>query len=323
MTFSQSVKEEIVKKPIKDDCCKKAFLLGVLRGNGNLFYGDDGFGVDFTVKSDGAMSLISECFSVVYGYDIRDVSVFEDKLNKSDVFLLSIRGSAAERILLDLGVLVKDGDEYAVSLKIFSKITEKDCCLRSFFKGLYLSSGRCTVPEKNASKNTRYHLEMEFSHSATAGDVSATLFKCGIASAIVRRKNSYVVYLKGGEEMKNFFAFIGAPVSALKLSELMVNGELTNMINRRKNCDLGNVSRQMEAAEKQISAIDFIEKTVGLDYLKKPELIKTATLRRDNPADSVGELAEKLIESKSCVNHRLKKICDVADSLKTITKEVK
>lgn len=323
MTFLQSVREEITGKPLKERAAKKAFIAGVIRGNGNLFYDENGsFGLDFSLKDERAVSFISDCFKDVYGYELRDVSVYQDALNKSDVFTFSINGEKAEKILIDLGVLVKSGEDYGVSLKFYGapEIPEN---LRAFFKGLFLSCGRLTVPYGAKSKKTRYHLEFEFSHSAPASDTAAILGKNGVAAGIVRRKNQYVVYLKSGEEMKNFFAFLCLPAAVLKITDLMVNGEMTNMINRRKNCDIGNVVRQMDAAEKQLSAIKYIETTAGLDYLKKPDLILTAKARLNNPEDSVIELAEKLVISKSCLNHRFRKITALSEQLKTLgnTKE--
>ena len=315
MNFSQSVREEILNKPIKDKCCKKAFIAGLIRGNGNLFYKEEGLGLDFSVKDERFVPFVSDMFSDVYSYEIREVSVREDTLNKKDVFTLSISGPRAEEILSDMEILVKNNEEYAVNLKPYGKITEKPCCLKSFFKGLYLSCGHSTVPNVNKSKKTRYHTELEFSHSATAYAAAEKLGENGVAAGIVRRKNQYVVYLKSGEEMKNFFAFLSLPVSVLKLTELMVNGEMTNMINRRKNCDIGNVVRQMDASEKQIAAIKLIEEKAGLAVLKKPDLIKTAKARLENPEDSAAELAEKLSVGKSCLNHRLRKILSVAEEM--------
>ena len=314
MSFSSEVKDEILSKPIKDDCCKKAFIAGVIRGNGNLYALEDGFCLDFKVNSERAFLQVSEYVEYIYNYRIRDVEVFEDRLNKNDSFVASIRGDGAEKILLDLGVLIRNGDEYGVDLRFYGGAVES-CCVKSFFKGLFISCGYCTVPQKAGSKKTRYHLEMSFNHPSAAYAAAGKLHENGVAAAIVRRKGGYVVYVNSGEEMKNFLAFIGAPVSALKLTELMVSGEMTNMINRRKNCDVANVVRQMDAAEKQIAAVLRIKENSGIESLNSIDLIETAVARLENPEDSVAELATKLGVSKSCVNHRLRKITAIANAI--------
>ena len=80
----------------------------------------------------------------------------------------------------------------------------------------------------------------------------------------------------------------------------MVNREFANNINRQKNCDLGNVNKQVEASAKQISAIDRIDKIVGLDTLKV-DLRKVAFARKEFPEDTLNELAERLNLSKITV----------------------
>ena len=94
----------------------------------------------------------------------------------------------------------------------------------------------------------------------------------------------------------------------------MVSREFANNINRQKNCDLGNVNKQVEASAKQISAIDRIDKIVGLDTLKV-DLRQVAFARKEFPEDTLNELAERLNLSKSCLNHRLRKLVCIADEL--------
>ena len=70
----------------------------------------------------------------------------------------------------------------------------------------------------------------------------------------------------------------------------------------------------MEASAKQISAIEKIDHIIGLETLK-PDLYQTAKMRKDNPEDTLNELAERLNVSKSCLNHRLRKLVCIADEL--------
>jgi len=128
------------------------------------------------------------------------------------------------------------------------------------------------------------------------------------------RRDSYVLYIKSAEEIKDFIAFLPAPVSVLKLTDFMINRELKNRSNRQKNCDIANVNKQVEAATKQLASIEKIEKIIGLDTLKE-DLRRTAIARMDNPELTLGELAELLNVSKSCLNHRLRKLNVIAEEL--------
>ena len=107
---------------------------------------------------------------------------------------------------------------------------------------------------------------------------------------------------------------MGAPVSVLKLTDLMINRDISNNSNRQRNCDMGNASRQAEAVNKQLFAIEKIETTIGLETLTE-DLMITAKARKDNPDDSMIELSEKLKVTKSCLNHRLRKIVCIAEEL--------
>ena len=103
-----------------------------------------------------------------------------------------------------------------------------------------------------------------------------------------------------------------APKSVLKITDLMINRELSNNSNRQKNCDLGNLNRQIEAVAKQIDAINLLKEKGELDSLK-PELLLVANARVDNPEETLNELAERLNLSKSCLNHRLRKLVSLAN----------
>jgi DNA-binding transcriptional regulator WhiA len=51
-----------------------------------------------------------------------------------------------------------------------------------------------------------------------------------------------------------------------------------------------------------------------LDTLKK-DLAETATARLEYPDETLSELAERLNVSKSCLNHRLRKLVLIANEL--------
>ena len=227
---------------------------------------------------------------------------------------MSISGPRAIDVLKKLEILTEDNGELAVNLTFFGKLTKRECCIKAFIRGLFVATGSCTLPSKNEKSSTGYHLEINFSHYAPAHETSEKLAEFGISTKVVSRREGYIVYIKSAEEIKDFIAFLPAPVSVLKITDLMVTREFANNINRQKNCDLGNVSKQVEASAKQISAIEKIDRIIGLETLK-PDLYQTAKARKDNPEDTLTELAERLAVTKSCLNHRLRKLVCIADEL--------
>ena len=314
MNFTDKIKAEILSKPIKETHCKKAFIAGLIRGSGVLYEKDNELGIEFKAPDEQTAMALTTTFMELYNYEIREVSVIQDKQSKKDKFYLNLSGKQAVEILLDLGVLIIDNDEVAVDLKFFSEITKKECCVKSFIRGLFVASGRCTLPNEKDSSSTSYHLEINFSHHAPALETSSKLAEFSILTKIVPRRDGYIVYIKSAEEIKDFLAFLPAPLSVLKITDLMVNREFANNINRQKNCDLGNVNKQVEASAKQVEAINKINETIGLKGLK-PDLLETAEFRLKYADDTLNELAERLNISKSCLNHRLRKIIAIAKEL--------
>ncbi|MBQ8197522.1 MAG: DNA-binding protein WhiA [Clostridia bacterium] len=315
MNFAKIVKAEICDKPIKDNHCKKAFLAGLIRGTGKLFERDGEIGLEFRVADEKTAITVGNYLQSLFDYEIREIEVSEDHLNKKDKFLVTVCGDGAEAVLIGLGILQLEGEGYTVNFDLYSAVTEKNCCLRAFIRGIFVASGSCTVPSGKNKDGAGYHLEMVFSHAKPAMQTQEKLAHNGIKTKIIRRKESFVLYIKSVEEIKNFIAFLPAPVSVLKLTDLIINRELSNSSNRMKNCDIANLNKQVDAFIKQVSAIDLIEKEAGLSTLKK-ELYDVAIARKENPEETLLELSERLNISKSCLNHRLRKIVAIANDLR-------
>jgi len=99
MSFTESVKNEILNKPIKENCCKRAFLAGLIRGSGVLFSENDSIGVEFRVRDEETAETISRYLKNLYGYEVREFSVSEDRLNKRDNVIIGVSGEERQREL--------------------------------------------------------------------------------------------------------------------------------------------------------------------------------------------------------------------------------
>lgn len=312
MNFGTEIKKEIAEKLPKDDERRKAFLSGLLRGNGNLYSQNGILGLQFRVDGEEIAEYVAESFFKLFSYEFREVSVARDNRLKRDVVTMNLYGEDTVKYLVDLGILVFEKGEPVVSLKPFGTV-ENDAEQRAFFRGLFMSSGSCSLPSGNSASHTRYHLEMDFSHYVFALETSDRLYKAGVYSNITRRKGSYLVYIKSGEQIKNFVAYIGCPKAVLKLTEVLINREIVNDSNRRKNCDMGNINRQINASEKQINAINRLKEKGELETLKAP-LREIAVARLQNSDETLNELADRLKITKSCLNHRLRKLVSLAEN---------
>ncbi len=311
MNFSESIKKEIFSKIPKSIHCKKAFLAGLIRGAGSIYEDENGLGFQFKLPSDETVMMVSALFKSLFNYEIREVSVKEDRLNKKDNFIVSVSGVGAEEILRELEILIEVDGEDAINLKIHGEITKNECCLHAYIKGLFATTGRCTLPKHGSAG---YKLVMSFSHYTPAEELSEILWNSGIEAKVDREKGNFILYIKNAESIKDFLAFLPAPISALKLTDFTMNRDMANKSNRQKNCDLGNVNKQVIASSNQLKAIEKIENSIGLDALK-PDLKLAAIMRKENPEDTLSELAGRLNIGKSCLNHRLRSIVKIANEL--------
>ena len=184
----------------------------------------------------------------------------------------------------------------------------------AYVRGAFLGSGSVTVPEEGKSGNTGYHLEFVFSNYQTATDFCEILSEAYFMPKLTARKESYVVYFKTIDEISDLLAFIGATKAVLTVSEIAVEKDMNNDMNRKINCEMSNMVKQMDASVKQIRAIDKIEETIGLKSL--PEgLRQVAEARLKFKKNTLSEIADELGITKSCLNHRFRKIIEIAENL--------
>ena len=187
---------------------------------------------------------------------------------------------------------------------------EEDCCRMSFLRGAFLAGGSVTDPEK------RYHLELSTSHVQASREVSALLQEMGFLPRSVMRGGSAVIYFKQSEHIEDLLTTLGAPVAATEIMTAKVDKEIRNGANRAMNCDMANVNKTLDAVATQQEAIEKLEKAGQLEKL--PEKIQeTARLRMQNPELPLAQLAALFDPpiSKSCLNHRIRKIMEEARKL--------
>lgn len=162
--------------------------------------------------------------------------------------------------------------------------------------------------------NKEYHLEIGFKKKLKAQEIVDILEKYNIKSKLMKRRSDYIVYLKDGEEIAKILAFIGASSSVLRFEEIRVVRDMRNNINRKVNCETANLTKTVNAALEQIKAIEKLQKSGKFQDLDN-SLKEIAILRLENPEvglEVLGTLLKNPI-SKSGVNHRLKKIIQIAN----------
>lgn len=315
MTFSQQTKQEIEKIFTRQAsaCCVDAFLYGVFKSIGSIVYTSRGVGIAISSEN---LSLLELCKSLVKNkFDIYGDIQEESTLNMRNSVLYS---ATFDRQILEKLKLVQV-DSSGEILTIEKNFVQSDCCKRAFLQGLFVATGSVVVPLVSddltvASQTKRYHLEFAFTNSALGKDVKEILSDCGFDFKETSRKQVYVLYIKNSETIADFLVFLGATKAKLQLENLLVERSIRNNANRTSNCISANIDKAIEAGQKQLLAIDKLQKNGILQTLPKP-LIEVATERIENPDLSLNELAENLGLSKSGVRHRLNKLIELAKEL--------
>ena len=144
------------------------------------------------------------------------------------------------------------------------------------------------------------------------------LERFGLKGRVITRKSSFVVYLKKSAAISDCLRVMGAAEALLELENTRVFREVKNRINRLVNCETANLNRTVEAALQRKNEIGQIIRRVGLESLPE-ELKELARLRLAYPEATLKELGEMVDPpiSKSCVNHRLRRLSAIARQLKS------
>ena len=179
---------------------------------------------------------------------------------------------------------------------------------KALVRGVFLGAGSINDP------SNKYHLEITLSSIDNAKKIQKLLEDKNIYTKWLERKKGYSLYIKDGEQISNFLAFIEANSAVLKFEEIRVLREMKNNVNRKVNCETANLSKTVNAAVRQIEAIKNLQKAGKFENLSD-NLKEIAVLRLENPDASLVELGQMLKKpiGKSGVNHRLNTLLELGE----------
>jgi hypothetical protein len=189
---------------------------------------------------------------------------------------------------------------------------EDDCCRGAFLRGAFLLSGAVSVPAPGRPDSPKYHLEIAGTHYYVMREFYTLLRDMELSLRLISRKNGYLLYCKAAAAVGESLARAGAVQAYMVILQLMMESSLRNEINRKVNCETGNISRVVEAAAAQCAAIEMLQKSGRFDSL--PDVLKeTALLRMENPELPLSELEKASQIGRSALYHRLRKIVALAE----------
>ncbi len=290
MSFASDVKKELTQAPIEKDCCASTMLAGMLSFGGR-FSADD----YFTLNSESyrLLDFLSTLCAERY-------LICPTLIKRSGSYSLVLPD--AQQLLQELDILK------AGQIKFSLPDMMDDCCKRAFIKGAFLGSGTVSDPEK------QNHLEFSTPHFGLSEPFSELLNEFDIPSKTLKRKSRYVTYFKDNDIICDVLAIMGAGRAALTLSETSISKSINNKNNRINNSENANYDKTLIASVKQILAINAIDEHMGIENLPS-QLRDLAILRLENRDLPLSELAQILEISKSGVNHRMRKLIQIAGDL--------
>ena len=310
-SFSAKVKEEISHQIPPARHCQIAEMAAIISLCGRVrISGRDRFSMEIHTENVAVarkyFTLLQKTFNIGSDVSVRRGVV----LNRS--YVVAVREHEATLRVLSATKLLDEDWEIREELSLVkNRVIQNSCCRRAFIRGAFLACGSISDPEKF------YHLEFACPSHEKAKQLQELIASFGVDAKIVRRKKYYVAYIKEGNQIVDLLGVMEAPLALMELENIRILKEMRNRINRSVNCETANLNKTVLAAMKQIEDIRYLLEVMGADELPD-NLREVALARLERPEASLKELGESLSEpvGKSGVNHRLRKLSQLADGLR-------
>lgn len=313
MSFSQQVKEELSQQIPSARHCILAEIAAIISLCGRILITTaDKYSVKIHTENIYVarkyFTLVRKAFNIKAEITIRQ-NVY---LKNSRTYTITVNDHESAIRILQSVRLIDEHMEICENMSIVHNVViMNSCCKRAFLRGAFLSAGSISKPEKS------YHFEIVCTTSAKAEQLCSIIKFFEIDAKIVERKRYFVVYIKEGESIVDMLNIMEAHKSLMELENIRILKEMRNSVNRKVNCETANLNKTVSAAVKQLEDISIIRDTIGIGSLPKP-LQEMAVARMENPDASLKELGTLMSPpvGKSGVNHRLRKISEIADGVR-------
>ncbi|MGI6467520.1 MAG: DNA-binding protein WhiA [Syntrophomonadaceae bacterium] len=301
MSFSNQVKQELVRELPDKECCRRAELAALVHVNGQVIP-MDGERLKLVVRAEqaGTARKIYTLIKSLYGLETTAHSKTLRRFKKTRIYEVhAIINKDAE--------LWKKLQGFSTSSTrkryLTANLIRRHCCKRAYLRGMFLSKGFINRPEGE------YHLEIIFQELALAKEVQRLLTKFNLSSRIVERKRNLVLYIKEGEKIVDFLRVVGAHKALLDFENVRILKSMRNSINRQVNCETANLAKTIDASVRQIQLINQLVELKGWEFLPA-QLRDLARARIEYPDKSLKELGDLLDPplSKSGAAYRMRKL---------------
>ncbi len=307
MSFNSDVKDELARVAPTCSHCDRALLAAIIRVEGTLLISGQG-SYRLEIATD-APSVARLSWRLLHDeYQLRtELTTRRSVLHKTPNYLIDVPAQAGiSEALRDMGVLGETG----LMLGVDPALVAKQCCAAAYLRGAFLGSGFVSDPRGD------FHFEITVESQEMADDIVTIMHDKGINARVMQRRASFVVYLKSGEAILEFLAFVGAHQAALRMEDARVVKSVRNEVNRQTNAEMANQMKAAAASVDQIFAMRAVLEAYGVEKLP-PALREIIRLRVAYPDATLKELGDRADPplSKSAVNHRIRRIEQMAREL--------
>lgn len=317
MSFSKIVKYEIIKKNIfKKE--QRSLLQGMFLSAGSLIISKGKLYFVVSNENESVINFLKENIESYFDGVTTNIVKVVKNFKQKERFELSVDDEKDnERILKELAIVQIIDNQIVISDVCDREFTNSKEKMMAFLTGTFLGSGNISIPSvEEGKKSYGYHMEFVFSSKNQADLLSEILTSFDIFPKQICRGDSFVVYLKNSETICDTLSLFGASKSLLDLMNQKVTRDVSNNTNRQMNCYSANIDKTMNAAVKQMMAIEIIQNTIGIENLPDT-LAETALVRLANPEASLKDLLQALDNkiSKGALAQRFNKLIEIANNL--------
>ncbi|KRF30425.1 MULTISPECIES: DNA-binding protein WhiA [Paenibacillus] len=305
MSFAATTKKELTLIADAEACCEKAELSALIRMNGSVQLTSQRVVLDISTENAAIARRIYTLIKKTYKLHTELLVRKKMRLKKNNVYIVRVPGQVQE-LLSDLKI-VSEG--FIFTTGINKEIIRGNCCKRAYLRGAFMAGGSVNNPEGSS-----YHLEIASIYEEHCKALSQLANKFDLNARCIERKKGFVLYIKEGEKIIEFLSIIGAHQALLRFEDVRIMKDMRNSVNRIVNCETANLNKTIGAAVRQIENIRLLQREVGLDSLPE-KLREVAEIRLQHPDLNLKEVGDMLkgSVSKSGVNHRLRKIDELAE----------
>lgn len=307
MSYASDVKKELTMLEVHFGNAK-AELMALIRMNGSLSIVNKQFVLSVQTENPAIARRIYCLLKQFYDIESELIVRRKMKLKKNNFYIVRLKTGTNE-ILKDLDIL----DNFQIKETVPLEFLDDDAKVRSYLRGAFLATGSVNNPE-----TSRYHLEIYSLYEDHNDTICEMMNRYGLNARKTERRSGYITYLKEAEKIADFLSLIGATNAMLKFEDIRIVRDMRNSVNRIVNCETANLNKIADASKKQIDNIKLIDAKVGIDKLPQ-KLQEVAIARLGHPEESLKNLGELIPGgpiSKSGINHRLRKLNEIAEKIR-------